>query len=127
MTASNEDVCARPTGWHRVAATVGALTAALVVGNAALFLWAPGLVDSGFLGWLELPMGARLLLHLPLAMAVLIGPMIVLTTAGWVRGWSVDAARPVPRAEHRMRRRGCPARRLAADRLGSHLRAHWSR
>jgi CubicO group peptidase (beta-lactamase class C family) len=77
-------------GWHRVTAT--ALTAVLVLGNAALFIWAPGLVDSGFLGWLEIPMAVRLLLHLPLALAVLAGCTVVLTTAGWVRRSWTNAA-----------------------------------
>jgi CubicO group peptidase (beta-lactamase class C family) len=80
-------------GWRRVTATGAALTAVLVLGNAALLIWTPGLVDSGFLGWLEVPLAERLLLHLPLALAVLVGCTIVLTTAGWVRHWWTNAAR----------------------------------
>ncbi|HEY0904875.1 MAG TPA: serine hydrolase domain-containing protein [Marmoricola sp.] len=76
-----------PRWWRRLAATVAALTAVLVLGNAALFIWAPGLVDSGFLGWLEFPVPLRLALHLPLAMAVLGGGTVVLTAAGWMRHW----------------------------------------
>jgi hypothetical protein len=45
------------------------------------------MVDSGFLGWLEIPLPERLLLHLPLALTVLAGCMVALTTAGWVRHW----------------------------------------
>jgi hypothetical protein len=82
-----------PRGWRRVAATAAALTALLVLGNAALLIWTPGLVDSGFLGWLELPLAPRLLLHLPLALAVLTGCTVALTTAGWVRRWWTNAAR----------------------------------
>ncbi|GAA1971518.1 hypothetical protein GCM10009798_35510 [Nocardioides panacihumi] len=81
-----------PRGWRRVAATAAVLTAVLVLGNAALIMWAPGLVDSGFLGWLELPLAARLLLHLPLALAVLAGCTAALTAAGWVRHWWPSAA-----------------------------------
>jgi hypothetical protein len=81
-----------PRGWRRVTATAAALTAVLVLGNAALLIWAPGLVDSGFLGWLEIPLAERLLLHLPLALAVLAGCTVVLTTAGWVRHWWTNAA-----------------------------------
>jgi hypothetical protein len=65
----------------------------LVLGNAALLLWAPGLVYSGFLGWLELPLSARLLLHLPLALAVLAGGTVMLTTAGWLWHWWTNTTR----------------------------------
>jgi hypothetical protein len=82
-----------PPGWHRVTAIAAALTAMLVLGNAALLTWAPGLVDSGFLGWLELPLVPRLLLHLPLALTVLTGCTVALTTAGWVRRWWTNAVR----------------------------------
>jgi CubicO group peptidase (beta-lactamase class C family) len=82
-----------PCGGHRLTATVAALTAVLILGNAALLIWAPGLVDSGFLGWLEVPLAERLLLHMPLALAVLAGCTIVLTTAGWVRHWWTNPAR----------------------------------
>jgi CubicO group peptidase (beta-lactamase class C family) len=81
-----------PRGWRRVTATAAALTAVLILANAALLIWAPGLVDSGFLGWLEIPLAARLLLHLPLALAVLAGCTVVLTTAGWARHWWTTAA-----------------------------------
>jgi CubicO group peptidase (beta-lactamase class C family) len=82
-----------PRGWRRATATAAALTALLIVANATLLVWAPGLVDSGFLGWLEVPLALRLLLHLPLALAVLAGCTIVLTAAGWIRHWWTNAAR----------------------------------
>jgi len=82
----------RPRGWRRITATAAALTAVLVLGNLGLLVWAPGLVDSGFLGWLEIPLAERLLLHLPLALAVLAGCTVVLTTAGWVQHWWTNAA-----------------------------------
>ncbi len=53
----------------------------------------PGLVDSGFLGWLEFPMPLRLVLHLPLALAVVGGFLIAITAVAWVRGWWTGAAR----------------------------------
>lgn len=34
-----------------------------MLGNAALLISAPGLVDSGFLGWLDLPLMLRLVVH----------------------------------------------------------------
>ena len=49
----------------------------------------PGLIDSGFLGWLEFPLPLRLVLHLPLALAALGGCFIAITAVGWAqRAWS---------------------------------------
>lgn len=81
-----------PRGVRRIPATMASLAATVVLGNAALLIWAPGLVDSGFLGWLEVPLALRLLLHLPLALAVLTGCSVVLTILGWVRHWWTSAA-----------------------------------
>jgi hypothetical protein len=50
-------------------------------------VWMPGLVDSGFLGWLHLPPVQRLAMHLPAALTVLGGLTVVLVVAGWLRGW----------------------------------------
>ena len=82
-----------PRGRRPITATAAALTALLVLGNAALLIWAPGLVDSGFLGWLEVPLAVRLLLHLPLALTLLAGCTVVLTTAGWMRNWWTNSIR----------------------------------
>jgi CubicO group peptidase (beta-lactamase class C family) len=78
---------------HRVAATMATLTAVLLLGNGALLLWAPGLVDSGFLGWLEVPPPERLVLHLPLALAGAAGCLLLLVAAGWARHWWPGATR----------------------------------
>jgi hypothetical protein len=53
----------------------------------------PGLVDSGFLGWLNLPIAERLAFHLPLALAVLGGCTVALGAAGWVGRWWPSAVR----------------------------------
>ena len=47
----------------------------------------PGVVDSGFLGRLEVPMAARLAMHLPLALVVLGGGTVALAAWGWARHW----------------------------------------
>ncbi|HET9996815.1 MAG TPA: serine hydrolase domain-containing protein [Nocardioides sp.] len=73
--------------WRRVAALTALITAVLVFGNAALVAWVPRLVDSGFLGWADLPLAERLALHLPLALAVLAACTVVLVAAGWARRW----------------------------------------
>jgi hypothetical protein len=77
----------RASPWNWISATTASFTAVLVLANAALLVWAPGLVDSGFLGWLELPVTLRLLLHLPLALAVAAGCTVPLVVAGWLAGW----------------------------------------
>ena len=79
--------------WRRIAALTALVTAVLTLGNAALVAWIPGLVDSGFLGWLDLPMAQRLALHLPLALAALVACTLVLVAAGWVLRWWSSALR----------------------------------
>ena len=79
--------------WRRIAALTALITAVLTLGNAALVAWMPGLVDSGFLGWLDLPMAQRLALHLPLALAALVACTLVLVAAGWVLRWWSSALR----------------------------------
>jgi len=79
--------------WRRVAALTALVTAVLTLGNAALVAWMPALVDSGFLGWLDLPMAQRLALHLPLALAALVACTLVLVAAGWVLRWWSSALR----------------------------------
>lgn len=73
--------------WRRISGAVSTLTALLSVGAVALIAWMPGLVDSGFLGWLDLTFAERLALHLPLALAVLGACAVVLAASGWVRRW----------------------------------------
>lgn len=63
---------------------MAALTAAIALGSVVLVAAVPGLVDSGFLGWLEVPMAFRLALHAPLALAFLGACTASLVTFGWV-------------------------------------------
>jgi CubicO group peptidase (beta-lactamase class C family) len=73
--------------WPRVSATVALLLALVTLATVALMVWMPGLVDSGFLGWLHLPPVQRLAMHLPVALTVLGGLTVVLVVVGWFRGW----------------------------------------
>lgn len=67
-----------------VVAAVGALCALATMAA----LWSiPGLVDVGFLGWISFPFLVRAAMHLPLAVAVLAGALLVLVTAGALRRW----------------------------------------
>jgi CubicO group peptidase (beta-lactamase class C family) len=79
--------------WRGVAATVAAATALVVLAAVALLAWLPGLVDAGFLGWLELPPAERLALHLPLSVAVLGAGTAALVVSGWIGRWWSSAVR----------------------------------
>jgi CubicO group peptidase (beta-lactamase class C family) len=73
--------------WPRVSATVALLLALVMLASVALMVWMPGLVDSGFVGWLHFPSVERMAMHLPLALTVLGGWTVVLVVVGWLRGW----------------------------------------
>lgn len=83
----------RSVRWRRIAATMATATALLTLATVGLIVWMPGLVDSGFIGWLDLPMTERLALDMPLALAVLGGISLLLVTVGWARRWLPGAAR----------------------------------
>jgi hypothetical protein len=65
----------------------------LILANAGLVALLPGLVDSGFLGWLDLPLAERLALHLPLILAVVAAGTVALAALGWVGRWWSTAVR----------------------------------
>jgi CubicO group peptidase (beta-lactamase class C family) len=88
---TNEPVQARRRG--RITAAVATLTALLMLGTVALIAVMPGLVDSGFLGWLELSAPMRLALHLPLLLVAGTVATAAMAAAGWVVGWWSDAER----------------------------------
>jgi CubicO group peptidase (beta-lactamase class C family) len=73
--------------WQRTAGAVATCTALLALGTVVLLTARPGLVDSGFLGRLVLPMPMRLVLHLPLALAITSVCTAALVTWGWLAGW----------------------------------------
>jgi hypothetical protein len=91
-TLSTGEVATR-TPWRRVTAVVATATSVLMLGAVALVMAMPGLVDSGFLGWLGLPTIERLALHVPLALAVVAAATGVLVAVGWVRRWWSRAER----------------------------------
>jgi hypothetical protein len=59
----------------------------------ALIAVVPGLVDSGFIGWLDFPPGQRLVWHLPLAVAVLMVALLAIGTIGWIQDWWARSVR----------------------------------
>ena len=91
--SEGDDQPAASRRWRRTAALAALVTAVLMVGNAVLVGGVPRLVDSGFVGWAELPLAERLALHLPLALAVLAACTVVLVAAGWARRWWAGSLR----------------------------------
>ncbi len=73
--------------WHLIAALVAAITALLVLANVGLIAVMPGVVDSGFLGWLNLPLAVRLAMHLPVALAIATVGMLGSAALGWFGRW----------------------------------------
>ena len=72
---------------QRLAALLASLISVLVLGACALLAAIPGLVESGFIAWLDLPLLQRLALHVPFLLAVLVGALVSLGTVSWIRGW----------------------------------------
>ena len=91
-----QPVPARPAAawWGRVASILATVAAVLVLATIALIVVLPTLVDSGFLGWLEFPLPARLALHLPLALTVAAAVLVVLGAVAWASGWWRPVHRP---------------------------------
>jgi CubicO group peptidase (beta-lactamase class C family) len=89
----DEEGAARHPRWRLLAGFAATLTATLALGIIALLAAVPGLVDSGFLGWLEFPLGQRLALHVPLALTVVAMCLVALTAGGWAGNWWSRATR----------------------------------
>ena len=86
-----EESTARHPIWRLLVSAAAALTSILALGTIALLVALPGLVDSGFLGWLETQVALRLAFHLPLALAAAAGCLVVLTVFGSSWAWRTQA------------------------------------
>lgn len=73
--------------WRRVTAVVASATGLLVLATVAALAWMPGVVDAGFLGWLDFSPAEKLALHLPLAVVVLGASTTALVAYGWIGRW----------------------------------------
>ena len=65
-------------------AIAGSLATLMTV---AAILAMPGLVDVGFLGWMDFPIPVRLAFHLPLAVTLLTVGLATLLLSGALRRW----------------------------------------
>ena len=85
------------SGWigRRLAAIAAALTALLALTAIGLVIAIPPIVESGFLGWLELPLAVRLAMHVPIGLAASSAALVVIVAIGWRRRWW-SASVPIP-------------------------------
>jgi hypothetical protein len=67
----------------------GLVVAASLCGLASigLLIAIPRLTNSGFLGWLNLPLGLKLLFHAPLGLAFCAGALVAFAIPAWWQGW----------------------------------------
>jgi CubicO group peptidase (beta-lactamase class C family) len=72
---------------RRLPAVMACATALLMLATVGMLAWMPGLVDSGFLGRLDLSLAQRLVVHVPVAVAVLGSSMMLLSVWGWIGRW----------------------------------------
>ena len=93
-SASQTGPATWPSAGPRAAATLAVLTATFALATTTLLVAIPGLVDSGFLGWVGLPVAVRLVLHLPLALALAAGGLAVVTVLGLGAPMVVPARSP---------------------------------
>jgi CubicO group peptidase (beta-lactamase class C family) len=85
-----------PAPGRAVAALVNGLTVAGSLSGLAsigLLVALPRLIYAGFLGWFDLPLGFKLILHAPLGLAVCAVALAVLALPAWRRGWWSRAER----------------------------------
>jgi CubicO group peptidase (beta-lactamase class C family) len=73
--------------WPWFASLVATLTAGLALLQGALLIAMPGVVDSGFLGWLEWPPEQKLAWHVPAALLVVSVVTGLAGVAAWAGRW----------------------------------------
>lgn len=93
LRSSSRERRAATRRWRRVTTLAAGATALLTLGNVALLAWLPGLVDTGYVGHLDLSPAEQLAVHLPLAMVVMGASTAALVASGWVRRWWSSAVR----------------------------------
>lgn len=91
--SSSRDQRAATRRWRRVTALVASATALLTLATVTLLAWLPGLVDTGYVGHLDLSPAEQLAAHLPLAVVVLGATTVALVAWGWIGRWWSSAVR----------------------------------
>ena len=79
---------------RRLTTTVAAVGTLAALMTVAAIVAMPGLVDVGFLGWMEFPLAVRLAFHLPLAVTLLAAGLAALVMTGALRHWWSPRIRP---------------------------------
>ncbi len=79
---------ARPASrWAKLTPALVVLTSLFGLLSIAMIIALPTIIYSGFLGWLELPLWQRLLMHMPFALLVAGGGFLALTIPAWKDHW----------------------------------------
>ena len=77
----------RSAAGSRLATAVGLLAGVFGLISACLIAAFPLIIYSGFLGWLHLTLWQRLLMHAPLALAIVCCALLPLAVLAWHRRW----------------------------------------
>jgi hypothetical protein len=73
--------------WARLVSPLAVLTSLFGLVSIGLVVAIPMIIYSGFIGWLELPLGLRLLAHMPFAFLVAGVGFLVLNVPAWKNHW----------------------------------------
>ena len=81
-------------GWRWATTVVAAFGAVAAISTVVGIRLVPGIVDVGYLGWMPFTLPVRVLLHLPVATALLAGMLVALLAVGVLRKWWTRSIRP---------------------------------
>jgi hypothetical protein len=73
--------------WARLAPILVILTSLFGLLSIVLIAMMPNLIYSGFLGWLEMPLGQKLLMHAPFAFMLAGIGFLILSVPAWRQAW----------------------------------------
>jgi hypothetical protein len=73
--------------WAKLTPVLLILTSIFGFSSIAMLAALPTMIYSGFLGWLELPLWQRLLMHMPFALLMAGAGFLALQVPGWKNHW----------------------------------------
>jgi hypothetical protein len=80
--------CAEPTSrWTRLTPVLVILSSIFGLLSIGMIATLPTIIYSGFLGWLELPLWQRLMMHTPFALLVTGIGFLALNVPAWKKAW----------------------------------------